>query len=193
MNKKIFGVFVLMVSILNIYSQEETIENPSKEIIHLMPVNAPDSVKHRNKIDGSGNKVGKWQYYSENGKLILSIEYQNNKRDGEYARYQVNSGLLFEKGYYKNGIKHGEYFRYFTDGSIRVKGLYESGFKSGIWLYYYRDSGSLRSKGVFTRGRKDGIWLFYDKLEAVKRQVEYVNGEIIKSDNDTILLRKLKN
>lgn len=192
MNKKIFGIFIFIMITSSIYGQT-TKSTPSPDVIHLMPVNAPDSVKHRNKIDGLGNKVGKWEYYSENGKLVLSIEYLNNKRDGAYARYQVNSGLLFEKGYYKNGIKHGEYFRYFTNGSIRVKGHYESGFKSDIWLYYYRDSGYLRSKGNYKRGRKDGIWLFYDKLEAVKRQVEYVNGELIKLDNDTVQLRKLKN
>jgi len=192
MNKNIFSTLIMMFLIVNTYGQ--TTKSASvTDVINLMPVNAPDTVKHRNKIDGLGNKVGKWEYYSVNGKLILSIKYKSNKRDGEYARYQVNSGLLFEKGYYKNGIKHGEYFRYFTNGSIRVKGYYEAGFKSGIWLYYFRDSGSLRSKGVYFSGRKDGIWIFYDKLEAVKRQIKYTKGEIVKLDNDTILLRKLKN
>ena len=38
-----------------------------KEGTYLMPVNAHDTVKHRNFLDAKGNKLGLWQYYSQEG------------------------------------------------------------------------------------------------------------------------------
>ena len=146
---------------------------------YLMPVNAPDSVKHRNFLDAKGNKLGLWQYYSQDGFLSLTVYFNNNKRQGEYIRYQTNTALVFEKGSYLNGYKHGNYERYYSDGSIRVKGVYENGEKVGEWLYYHKESGTVRMKGLYVEGKKHGKWVLLDKAQIVKQEVEYQKGLLV--------------
>lgn len=161
-------------------------------VIYLMPVNAPDSINHRNKMDEKGRKIGKWEYYSRTGKLILAVNYENNRRNGEYIRYQPTTGKPFEIGSYKNGVRDGLYVRYFTDGTVRVKGQYKNGLKNGVWEYYYRSSGSIRAKGKFENGRKNGTWNFFDYSEVLKRTMEYSNGKIIQSDDTIQFMNKTK-
>jgi antitoxin component YwqK of YwqJK toxin-antitoxin module len=178
---KLFQIFFLSILVFSAKAQD----NIDRDAIYLMPVNAPDSVKHRNKMDKNGKKSGRWEYYSKTGRLVLAVNYENNKREGEYIRYQPMTGKPFEKGYYSNGVKTGTYIRYYTDGTLRVKGNYKDGLKQGVWEYYYKSSGSVRAKGNFDRGRKHGVWSFYDYSEVLKRTIEYSDGKIIQSD-DTI-------
>lgn len=150
-----------------------------KEGTYLMPVNAHDTVKHRNFLDAKGNKLGLWQYYSQEGFLSLTVNFKNNKRQGEYVRYQSNTNLVFEKGSYLNGYKHGSYERYYSDGSIRVKGTYENGEKVGEWLYYHKESGTVRMKGKYVDGKKHGKWVMLDQAQIVKQEVNYQNGLLV--------------
>jgi antitoxin component YwqK of YwqJK toxin-antitoxin module len=145
----------------------------------LMPVNANDTVKHRNFLDENGNKVGLWQYYSQEGYLSLVVNFQNNKRQGEYVRYQTNTHLIFEKGSYLNGYKHGNYERYYSDGSIRVKGVYKNGEKVGEWMYFHKESGTIRMKGFYVNGKKHGKWVLLDQAQIVKQAVLYENGLLV--------------
>lgn len=168
---KFFPLIFLIA--IHVYGQSR------KDGIYLMPVNAPDTVGHRNFLDSKGNKLGLWQYYSPEGYLALVVNFKNNKRDGEYLRYQSNTNLVFEKGAYLNGFKHGTYERFYSDGSIRVKGVYESGEKVGEWLYYHKESGTVRMKGKYFKGKKHGKWVLLDAVQNVKQEVVYQNGLLV--------------
>lgn len=181
--KILIQIGLLFLIVAQVKAQDSASINP--DYIYLMPVNAPDSVSHRNKMDQNGRKTGRWEYYSKTGRLVLAVNYEANKRVGEYVRYQPMTGKPFEKGYYEDGVKVGMYTRYYTDGTPRVKGYYKDGLKHGVWEYYYKSTGSVRAKGNFERGRKNGVWSFYDYSEVLKRTIEYSDGKIIQSD-DTI-------
>ena len=152
------------------------------DYIYLRPKYAADTVSHRNKMDQNGQKWGIWNYYSQEGLLILSIEFKANVRDGVYIRYNEVNGKMIEKGHYKKGVKTGPFSKWYSNGEKRVEGHYQNGQKSGHWAYYYKGGkGAMRMSGQFVAGRKEGIWVFYDKSGSIRKEVIYEAG-LIKMD-----------
>ncbi len=63
-------------------------------------------------------REGKWLYYHEDGKSIMSEEnYVNGKLDGEYKTFYP-TGEPTEIAYYKNGLLHGNYKKYSIKGFL---------------------------------------------------------------------------
>ena len=149
----------------------------------LRPKYAPDNNVHRNKLDDLGKKWGKWQYYSRNGMLILEINYKNNKRNGEFVRYNSITSKMLEKGAYINDLKNGSFTKWYSNGAKRVEGSYRKGMKTGIWSYFFKNSsGIVRLTGNFKEGKKHGKWIFYDKNETIRSIIKYENGDIVEAN-----------
>ena len=156
-------------------------QTPS-ELTALQPKYAPDTIHHRNKLDDLGKKWGTWQFFSRNGILILEINYKDNKRNGEFIRYNGITGKMLEKGAYINDLKNGTFTKWFTNGTKRVDGSYRKGMKNGIWSYFYKNTpGVIRLTGSFQNGQKNGKWVFFDKNGTIRSIVKYENGLILKS------------
>lgn len=154
-----------------------------EELTSIRPKYSPDTIGHRNKLDDFGNKWGNWQYYSKNGVLILEINYKNNKRNGEFVRYNGITGKMLEKGAYLEDLKNGSFTKWYTNNSKRVEGSYRKGMKNGIWSYYFKNSpGTVRLNGNFKDGKKHGKWVFYDKNETIRSIIKYDNGLIVESN-----------
>ena len=153
-----------------------------EELTAIRPKYAPDTIGHRNKLDDYGKKWGKWQFYSKNGILILEINYKDNKRNGEFVRYNGINGKILEKGAYLDDLKNGSFTKWYTNSSKRVEGSYRKGMKNGIWSYYFKNSpGTVRLNGNFKDGKKHGKWVFYDTNETIRSIIKYDNGTIVES------------
>ena len=172
---KQIGTFALLVGLLSFTQTPE-------ELTAIRPKYAPDTIGHRNKLDDYGKKWGKWQFYSKNGILILEINYKDNKRNGEFVRYNGITGKMLEKGAYIDDLKNGSFTKWYTNSSKRVEGSYRKGMKNGIWSYYFKNSpGIVRLNGNFKDGKKHGKWIFYDTNETIRSIIKYDNGTIIES------------
>ena len=170
-------IFVLAIGALSF-------QNPG-DLTALQPKYAPDSIGHRNKLDDLGKKWGNWQFYSRNGVLILEISYKDNKRNGEFVRYNGITGRMLEKGAYVNDLKNGSFTKWYSNGAKRVEGVYRKGLKNGIWSYYFKNSpGIIRLNGNFKDGKKHGKWVFYDKNGTIRSIIKYDNGVILESIQD---------
>ena len=155
-------LFALLIGLLSFTQTPE-------ELTAIRPKYAPDTIGHRNKLDDYGKKWGKWQFYSKNGILILEINYKDNKRNGEFVRYNGITGKILEKGAYLDDLKNGSFTKWYTNSSKRVEGSYRKGMKNGIWSYYFKNSpGTVRLNGNFKDGKKHGKWVFYDRNETIR-------------------------
>ncbi|MBL57599.1 MAG: hypothetical protein CMP61_10445 [Flavobacteriales bacterium] len=175
---KVIKHIVALSIILGLLSFTQTPE----ELTAMRPKHAPDTTSHRNKLDNNGNKWGNWQFYSENGILILEINYKNNKRNGEFVRYNGVTGKMLEKGAYLDDLKNGSFTKWYNNSAKRVEGSYRKGMKNGLWSYYFKNApGTVRLTGNFKEGKKHGKWIFYDKNETVRSIIKYQNGVIVES------------
>jgi antitoxin component YwqK of YwqJK toxin-antitoxin module len=179
---KIFSTIILFncLSILGIAQQAPSLTS-------LVPKYASQDETHRNKIDDNGNKWGKWKYFSRSGEIVLEITFENNKKNGKYARYNGVTGKIIEQGNYLNGVKNGKYTKWFSNGVKRVEGTYSKGMKNSIWNYYFKNgTGALRISGKFSDGKKNGNWIFYDKNGNIRKKINFQTETSVKENNKTL-------
>ena len=123
----------------------------------------------KGKMNGK-NRVGKWQFYHEDGKTIMSEEnYVDGKLEGDYKTF-YNSGKPTEVGYYKNGKLDSVYRKYSIKGHLYQHFHYKNGMLNGKAVYYNRKTGELTTKGEFKDDKKVGTW------------ENYVDGELVSTE-----------
>lgn len=121
------------------------------------------------KMDGK-NRVGKWQFYHEDGKTIMSEEnYVNGKLDGDYKTY-YSTGKPTEVAYYKDGKLDSVYRKYSIKGHLYQHFNYKDGLLNGKAVYYNRKTGELSTKGEFKNDKKVGNWENYADGELVSTE-----------------------
>jgi len=119
-------------------------------------------------------REGKWLYYHEDGKSIMSEEnYANGKLDGEYKTFYP-TGEPTEIAYYKNGLLHGNYKKYSIKGFLYQDFNYAEGKLNGMAVYYSRKSGDLIKKGPFKDDQRVGTW------------ENYVDGELVSTEQPAL-------
>lgn len=119
-------------------------------------------------------REGKWLYYHEDGKSIMSEEnYVNGKLDGEYKTFYP-TGEPTEIAYYKNGLLHGNYKKYSIKGFLYQDFNYAEGKLNGMAVYYSRKSGDLIKKGPFKDDQRVGTW------------ENYVDGELVSTEQPAL-------
>ncbi|RPE00870.1 toxin-antitoxin system YwqK family antitoxin [Aureibaculum marinum] len=126
-------------------------------------------LQSKGKMQGK-NRVGKWLYYHEDGKTVMSEEnYVDGKLDGDYKTF-YESGKPTEIGYYKNGKLDSVYRKYSIKGHLYQHLNYKNGLLNGKAVYYNRKTGELTTKGEFKDDKKVGLW------------ENYVDGELISTE-----------
>ncbi len=120
------------------------------------------------------NRVGKWLFYHEDGKTIMSEEnYIDGKLDGEYKTF-YSDGNPTEITSYKDGLLEGNYKKYAIKGHLIFDFNYSKGALNGMAIYYSRKSGDLIKKGPFKEDQRVGTW------------ENYVDGELVSTEQPAI-------
>lgn len=86
-------------------------------------------------------KNGEWNYWSENGKLIKRIIYQDNENIKTIEKFQVMGHPGYELLHYQNGKREGPYI--FHQDNFTQEGQYLNDKKNGIWKRTYQKTGEL--------------------------------------------------
>jgi len=114
--------------------------------------------------------IGKWVYYHNKSKQVMSEESYNNKGklEGLKITYYL-SGKVAEKANYKSGKLHGESRTFSEAEKLMSVFNYNEGELHGP-AKVYDSKGSIRMEGVYQKDRRHGIWKFYKngKLEKEK-------------------------
>ncbi len=112
---------------------------------------------------------GKWTYYHENSKVIMTIEnYSKGKLNGVRQVFYLNSNKA-EETTYKNGVKNGPYKKYALNGVVLEESNYVDGQFDGKAVYR-EPQGNVVSQGIYVNGKKKGIWQFYEGGKLVKEE-----------------------
>lgn len=106
--------------------------------------------------------VGKWFYYHNKTKGVMSVEPFNEKGEihGEKLVYYKN-GQIAEKSNFSNGKMEGASTWYSEKGVVLKEFLYENDELHGYSKYFNSDA-QLVAEGAYKRGKKDGIWSYYE-------------------------------
>jgi antitoxin component YwqK of YwqJK toxin-antitoxin module len=119
-------------------------------------------------------REGKWLFYHEDGKSVMSEEnYLNGKLEGVYKTYYP-SGEPTEIAYYKNGLLDGNYKKYSIKGFLYQDFNYSKGKLNGMATYYSRKTGDLIKKGPFKDDQRVGTW------------ENYVDGELVSTEQPAL-------
>lgn len=160
-----------------------------------------------NKTDKKGQKQGLWEKHYENGNLMYSAEFKDDKPIGELRRYYEEdgslqaiihytpdrkarakifypeTGTLLAEGNYVNQKKDSVWFFYSPDSVLTSKETYRNDLKHGLSTIYFR-TGQITEKAMYQDGVQHGIWEQYfedgtPKLKANVYQGESYEGEYI--------------
>ena len=136
-------------------------------------------LQSKGKMQGK-NRVGKWLFYHEDGKTIMSEEnYIDGKLEGEYKTF-YKTGKPTEIAYYKNGLLDSVYRKYSIKGHLYQHFSYRGGKLNGKAVYYNRKTGQLTTKGAFKDDVRIGTW------------ENYVDGELISTEQPNKKRERIK-
>lgn len=105
-----------------------------------------------------GKPDRKWVWTYENGNTKREENFIYGKREGEYTEYD-SIGNLILTGEYFDDARKGEWL--ICVGEIEEKGNYDLDEKTGVWKSYYSDTKKTRFTGNFKNGDPDGVHKWY--------------------------------
>lgn len=114
--------------------------------------------------------VGKWLYYHNKSKVVMTEELYNNKGELEGLKKTFYlSGQLAKKENYSSGIVVGE-SRWFSESGKLIRIFnYKNGELHGP-AKIYDTKGVIEQEGVYQKDRRHGIWKFYKGGKLIKEQ-----------------------
>jgi|GEM_PF-3394880 Uncharacterized protein conserved in bacteria len=129
------------------------------------------------------------EYHRENGNLKERTTYNNGKKTGPYLKLTKDGGNIIS-GNYLDYNKNGEWKDYYSNGNIKSKGSYNEGLQTGKWHYFFYD-GKIKAEGLFLNGNgsnpgttgipihgRSGLWKFYSQETGkLEQECEFENGE----------------
>jgi len=114
--------------------------------------------------------VGKWLYYHNKSKQVMTEEHFNNKGEleGDKKTYYL-SGKIADIEKYSGGKLNGESKSFSESGILISHFNYKNGELDGP-AAIYDTKGNIKKKGVYQKDRRHGIWKFYTNGKLVKEQ-----------------------
>lgn len=114
--------------------------------------------------------VGKWVYYHNKSKIVMTQEFYNNKGqlEGEKKTFYL-SGQLAKVEQYSSGILVGESRSFSESGKLTKSYNYLNGELHGP-AKVFDTKGNVIMEGVYQKDRRHGIWKFYTNGKLTKEQ-----------------------
>jgi antitoxin component YwqK of YwqJK toxin-antitoxin module len=105
---------------------------------------------------------GKWVYYHNKSKEIMTLEHYNSKGklEGEKMVYYEN-GQIAEQSKYINGKMEGVSKVFSEKGMLIKEFSYQNDMLNGM-SRYYNSTGQLLAEGTYRNDQKHGIWKYYE-------------------------------
>lgn len=124
---------------------------------HYVTVNA-QSVNQKN---DSGEKIGSWIKYHDNGKKKYEGQFNNDRPYGKFTYYYSNGNVKSTSIFSDDGIiAHN--ISYYKNGKLLAEGKYINQVKDSIWKYYLNEeSNPCISTETFVNGDLNGESITY--------------------------------
>ena len=108
-----------------------------------------------------GVKEGKALWFTDQGQLFRSSDFQNDQLHGKYEEFYPN-GVVKSEVSYTDGVREGVETHYFDDGAIKSTTFFAKGLLHGPKKEWDRD-GRLIYQGNFHQGGREGLFRRYDE------------------------------
>lgn len=119
-------------------------------------------------------REGEWKFYNLDTLLISEEYYENGQPTGKWKNYYQN-GALLEEITYKNGIKDGPWKQYYFDGPVKLSAKYINGKLEGLATFYH-PNGRVMISGPYKNHHKDGVWMYLDNKGIAEKKEVWVDG-----------------
>jgi len=122
--------------------------------------------------DNPDVKVGLYNKFYDDGKILETVNYKDGKQNGERTTY-YSTGKIMTKENIVDNFNTGIYIAYNEDGTIHQQGSYKENKMDGTWKTYYQDQKNvLQYEAVFKDGAFNGPYKEY-----------YPNGKLFAEGN----------
>ena len=126
-------------------------------------------------VDDRGRFQDNWKEFYPDGTLKAEGRYRNGRRIGKWQFYFQN-GTLEQVGHFNNnGEHHGEWTWYHSNGQIHMVQNYEKGLQDGDFKEFAEDGKTMVSEGQYIEGERHGNWIVNTGIE--RSEGRYRNGE----------------
>jgi antitoxin component YwqK of YwqJK toxin-antitoxin module len=132
------------------------------------------SVEAQNVIDNNGKKQGVWSKSYPNGKVKYKGEFKDDKEIGKFLYYSKDGKLSQIIEYSENSDLSKAKFLY-KDGKVMSEGMYKNKKKEGAWSYY-NEKGKKIQEEFFVAGIKNGKETNWDRNGKVTNTTMYKDG-----------------
>ena len=127
-----------------------TPKNSKTEVIEEF--NADGTIKSSTPVS-NGLRNGLVKHYNEHGRLISSVEYKDDKREGLYEEFFPQNGKLVLKVIFKNDIQEGPLQQFYQEGMLYRESFYINGRVNGPYTTYW-PNGKKREIVYFNMGKR---------------------------------------
>lgn len=161
----------------DIFEKNEMIFNEKKQVASFHYANY--------RLDGIGTKkneifFGNWEYFNSEGKLQSKGEFDNDgNKIGKWVWF-YNNGKIKETANYLKGNLEGKNKAYYKNGKIKYTTTYNNNLLDGLYKFY-NEQGALIQEKTFKKGELDGIYNSYYPVGKLAKEfnIPYKNGNPI--------------
>ena len=120
---------------------------------------------------------GMAKYYGESGRLLSTVQYKNDKREGWVTNYNIENGKIATKAYFKNDTQDGPVYQYYREGMLFRLSKYVKGRVDSIITTYW-PNGKIKSQNLYHLGEPAIGLKEYDKTGKLLKQPDIIVSEI---------------
>jgi len=137
----------------------------------------------KKQVQAEGNYIDRkkdsiWNYYNNEGTLVLTENYKNGLKNGALTVYNY-LGVINLKQFYQNDTLTNISTEYFENGAPFREITYEKGSRNGMFKLFY-PQGGLLLEGNYQNDIRDSIWTTYTEKGDIEFLDYYKGGLLIK-------------
>ncbi|WP_066223623.1 energy transducer TonB [Formosa haliotis] len=172
---KRFVLYLFVLFAINIFAQNKHEDGPFKEYYKNGTLKAEGTYK-------SDKKIGRWQYYYDNGQIEKEDMFLPNGSWSGLSRTYTQAGVLKSETK-TDPAEHGSYIEkeFFGDGSVHREFILKSvegknyQTRKGPYKEYYAN-GNIKVECMLDQGNVVGVWKQYYPTTELEWEVNYTNG-----------------
>lgn len=130
------------------------------------------AIKVKGFISDKGTKEGLWNWYTKNGVLGITGNFENNREIGVWKEF-YDSGKILKTLNYINGKKALQKY-YYENGTLISETNYINGKKEGEIIVYW-ENGKIKSKQNYLHNNQIGKFSVFSKNEILVVEGTYSN------------------
>ena len=129
----------------------------------------------------NNKKEGNWYYYGVDSSKVMDEVYVKGNKTGEEKVYYPKTGKLYQSTLFKDGKKNGWWKQFYPDGTLKAEGTFVNDTLQGKTTYYHKN-GKKNLEGNNVKGIREGEFKVYDNTGQLVETLHYTKGVLSEED-----------